>query len=374
LIRLHSSVPALLGAAVLSVGCGGRASAARTPSVPVVIAVAVQKDVPVQLESIGTVEPLATVTVKPQVGGIIDTVHFREGTDVRAGDLLFTIHQRPFEVALRQAESTRARDQAQLRNAEAEARRADSLFGQGILARETYEQARASADALAATVAADEAEIETARVMLGYCLIRSPIDGRTGSLLVHAGNLVKAIDNAPLVVVNRVDPVYVSFAVAEKRLGEIERAMAAGRLVIEAIVPGEDATPVHGQLTFLDNTVDRTTGTIRLKGTFPNRDRRLWPGQFVGTRLTVAMRTAVVVVPSQALQSGQAGAYVYVVKPDMTAEPRPVVVVQDAGGEAVVEKGVVAGEQVVTDGQLRLVPGATVEPKLAATPRAGAAS
>jgi membrane fusion protein, multidrug efflux system len=373
-IRLHPSVPALLGAAVLASACGGRASAARTPSVPVVVAVAVQKDVPVQLEAIGTVEPLATVTVKPQVGGIIDTVHFREGTDVRAGDLLFTIHQRPFEVALRQAESTRARDVAQLKNAEAEARRADSLFGQGILARETYEQARASADALAATVAADDAAIETARVMLGYCLIRSPIDGRTGSLLVHAGNLVKAIDNAPLVVVNRVDPVYVSFAVAEKRLGEIERAMGAGRLVVSAVVPGEDATPIPGQLTFLDNTVDRSTGTIRLKGTFPNRDRRLWPGQFVGARLTVAMRAAAVVIPSQAVQSGQAGAYVYVVKPDMTAEPRPVVVVQDAGGEAVVEKGVAAGEQVVTDGQLRLVPGATVDPKAAAAPTPRTAS
>ena len=358
-------------AASVSAACAGRAPAAQATAVPVVVAVAARKDVPVQVQAIGTVEPFSTVTVKPQVGGVIDTVHFREGADVRAGDLLFTIDRRPFQAAVRQVESARARDAAQLKNAEAEARRAEDLFAQGILAREQYDQAHTASEALAATVHADEAAVENARLELGYCSIRSPIDGRTGSLLVHQGNLVKAVDGGPLVVVNQIDPVYVSFAVPEKRLPEIERAMATGRLVVEAFVPGQAAAPARGQLSFLDNAVDRTTGTIKLKGTFPNRERRLWPGQFVSARLTLAVRAGAVVVPSQALQSGQAGTYVFVVKPDLTAESRPVVVAGDEDGEAVVEKGLSAGERVVTDGQLRLVPGARVEPRTAApTPAA----
>jgi multidrug efflux system membrane fusion protein len=341
--------------------------------VPVVTAVAARRDVPVQVQAIGTVEPFSTVTVKPQVGGIIETVHFNEGTDVRAGELLFTIDRRPYEAALRQAESARERDAAQLRNAQSEARRAESLSTQGILSREAHEQAHAAAEALAATVGSDEAAVETARLQLGYCTIRSPIDGRTGSLLVHPGNLVKAIDGGPLVVVNRVDPVFVSFAVPEKRLGEIEHAMASGRLAVEALLPGDDAAPVPGRLTFLDNAVDRATGTIRLKGTFPNPGRRLWPGQFVSARLTLAVRSGAVVVPSQALQTGQAGTFVFVVKPDLTAESRAVEVAQEADGEAVVEKGLAAGERVVTDGQLRLVPGAKVDLKTPA-PTPGATS
>ena len=364
-MRNRLPLPILL-AGGLSSACAGRAPAAGPRPVPVVIAIAAQKDVPVQLQAIGTVEPLSTVSVKPQVGGVIETVHFSEGADVRAGALLFTIDRRPYEAALRQAESTRARDAAQLQNAQAQARRADELTTQGIVSREQHEQAGATAAALAATVRADEAAIENARLQLEYCTIRSPIDGRTGSLLVHQGNLVKAVDGGPLVVVNRVDPIYVSFAVPEQRLGEIERAMAAGRLVMEAVLPGGDALPEHGRLTFLDNAVDRATGTIKLKGTFPNPARRLWPGQFVNTRLTLAVRSGAVVVPSQALQSGQGGTFVFVVKPDLTAESRPVVVAQEAGGEAVVEKGLAAGERVVTDGQLRLVPGAKVDPKAAA--------
>ena len=363
----------LLLAAGFLPACAGRAPAAGPPAVPVMTAVAAQKDVPVRVQAIGTVEPLSTVTVKPQVGGLIQTVHFNEGTDVRAGDLLFTIDPRPYEAALRQAVSARERDAAQLQNAQAEARRAESLSAQGILSREAYEQSHAASEALAATVRSDEAAVETARLQLGYCTIRSPIEGRTGSLLVHQGNLVKAIDGGPLVVVNRVDPVYVSFAVPEKRLSEIEHAMASGRLVVEALLPGDDAPPISGRLTFLDNAVDRSTGTIRLKGTFPNPGRRLWPGQFVSARLTLAMRSGAVVVPSQALQTGQAGTFVFVVKPDLTAESRAVVVAQEADGEAVVEKGLAAGERVVTDGQLRLVPGAKVDLKPAA-PNPGATS
>jgi multidrug efflux system membrane fusion protein len=263
-VRDRVRLSLLLAAAPLS-ACAGRAPAASPSAVPVVTAVAARKDVPVQVQAIGTVEPFSTVTVKPQVGGLIETVHFKEGTDVRAGDLLFTIDRRPYEAALRQAQSARERDVAQLRNAQAEARRAESLSAQGILSREAHEQAHAASESLAATVRSDEAAVDTARLLLGYCTIRSPIDGRTGSLLVHQGNLVKAVDGGPLVVVNRVDPVYVSFAVPEKRLGEIEHAMASGRLVVEAILPGDGAAPIPGRVTFLDNAVDRSTGTIRLK-------------------------------------------------------------------------------------------------------------
>jgi multidrug efflux system membrane fusion protein len=333
----------------------------------VVTALAAQKDVPVRIQAIGTVEPLSTVTVKPQVGGVIDRVHFSEGSDVRAGDVLFTIDRRPYEAALRQAESARAHDAAQLQNAQAEARRADELVAQGILSREQHDQARTASDALAATVRADEAAVDNARLQLEYCTIRSPIDGRTGSLLVHQGNLVKAVDGGPLVIVNRVDPVYVAFSVPEQRLSEIERAMASGRLVVEAVPSGE-TQPERGRLTFLDNAVDRTTGTIRLKGTFANPTRRLWPGQFVSARLTLSVRSGAVVVPTQALQSGQSGRFVFVVKPDLTAEPRAVVVAQEADGEAVVETGLAAGERVVTDGQLRLVPGSKVNVKATPTP------
>jgi multidrug efflux system membrane fusion protein len=366
-------LPSLLLAAGLFPACAGRPPAPGVPAVPVVIAVVAQKDVPVQVLAMGTVEPFSTVTVKPQVGGVIETVHFSEGTDVRAGDLLFTIDPRPYAAALRQAESARARDAAQLQNAQAEARRAEELHAQGILSREQHDQARTNSEALAATVRADEAAVENAKLQLGYCAIRSPIDGRTGSVLVHQGNLVKAVDGGPLVVVNRVDPVYVSFAVPEQRLSEIERAMASGRLVVEALLPGVDTLPERGHLTFLDNTVDRSTGTIKLKGTFPNPGRRLWPGQFVNARLTLAVRSGVLVVPSQALQTGQTGTFVFVVKADLTAESRPVVVAQEAGGEAVVEKGLAAGERVVTDGQLRLVPGTKVDLKTAA-PTPGATS
>jgi membrane fusion protein, multidrug efflux system len=371
-VRNRTSFLTLLAGA-LSSACAGRAAVAGPPPVPVVTAVAERKDVPVQILAIGTVEPLSTVTVKPQVGGIIDGVHFREGADVRAGDLLFTIDRRPYEAALRQSESMRARDAAQLQNAQAEARRADELVAQGILSHEQHDQARAASEALAASVRADEAAIENARLQLEYCTIRSPIDGRTGSLLVHQGNLVKAIDGGPLVVVNRVEPVFVTFAVPEQRLAAIDRAMAAGRLVVEAVLPGGEAAPEHGRLTFLDNAVDRATGTIKLKGTFPNAGRRLWPGQFVNARLTLGVRSGAVVVPAQALQSGQRGTFVFVIKPDLTAEPRPVVVAQEVEGQAVVEQGLAPGERVVTDGQLRLVPGSKVDLKTPA-PAAGASS
>jgi multidrug efflux system membrane fusion protein len=343
--------------------CGDRANAARPSVVPVVAETAVRKSVPRELRAVGNVETIDTVTVRPQVGGQIVAVHFREGTDVRAGEVLFTIDPRPYEAALRQAEATLARDEANARNARLEAERGESLFVQGVLSREQHDALRNTADSLDATVRADHAAAEAARLNLEYCTIRSPIDGRAGSLLVQRGNVVKAIDGGPLVVINRVDPVYVSFSVPERRLEEVKEARSASRLAVEAVVAGEEARPLFGHLTFLDNAVDRATGTIRLKGRFPNPERRLWPGQFVEVRLSTGTRPDAVVVPSPAIQTGQSGQFVFVVGKDLTVEARPVVAGPELDGSVIVEKGVEAGERVVTDGQIRLVPGAKVELK-----------
>ena len=358
---------AWLGAAVLAGACGGaKVQAERPPAVPVTAAVAVRRDVPVEIKVIGNVEAYSTVSVKPQVGGIVTGVHFREGADVKAGDPLFTIDPRPYEAALRQAEATLARDQASARNAQAEARRAEDLFAQGILSKEAYDQSRSASEALDAAVRADQAAVEKARLDLGFCSIGSPIDGRTGSLLVHGGNLVKAIDGGPLVVINQTNPILVTFAIQEKRLTEVKRRMAAGRLGVDALVPGDPAGPLKGVLAFVDNAVDTGTGTIRLKARFANPERRLWPGLFVNVSLTLDTRAGAIVVPSPAVQAGQQGSFVFVVKPDLTVEARPVVVDGEADGTTVVGKGLEAGEQVVTDGQLRLVPGSRVEVKAGA--------
>ncbi len=351
------------GAGLLVAACGGRTDPPRASAVPVVAETAVRRTVPLQLRAIGNVETIDTVAVKPLVGGELVEVRFREGTDVKTGEVLFTIDPRPYEAALHQAEANLARDEANARNARLEAQRGESLFGQGVLSREQHDALDNSADALDATVRADRAGVEAARLNLGYCTIRSPIDGRAGSLLVQRGNIVKAIDGGPLVVINRVEPVFVSFSLPERRLEEVKAARAAGRLSVEAIVAGEETRPLSGELTFLDNAVDRTTGTIRLKGTFPNKERRLWPGQFVDVRLSTGARPDVVVVPTPAIQTGQAGTFVFVVGKDLTVEARPVVTGPEVDGSVIVEKGVEAGERVVTDGQIRLVPGAKVELK-----------
>lgn len=358
---------AALLALVSLAACGGRAQAKVAPPVPVITAKAVRKDVPVQVRAIGTVEAYQTVAVKAQVSGVVAAVHFREGSDVRAGDRLFTIDPRPYEAALHQAESTLARDQAQAENAGIQARRGEQLLAQGILPQDQYDQARATADAGAAAVRADQAAVENAGLQLAYCTIAAPIGGRTGSLLVHEGNVVKGVDGASLVVINRMVPAYVSFAVPEKRLAEVKAAMAAGRLEVEALLPGDEAAPARGQLSFVDNAVDRTTGTIRLKATFANAERRLWPGQFVTALLTLSVERGAVVVPAQAVQTGQSGTFVFVVKPDQTVEARPVVVEEAGGDERVVRQGLEGGESVVTDGQIRLVPGAKVDLRGAAS-------
>jgi len=361
----------MLAALGASGACARRQAQAAVPvAVPVAAALVERRDVPVEALAIGTVEAYSTVALRPQVSGPIAAVHFAEGADVKAGDLLFTIDPRPFEAALAQAEAALARDRAQARNAAAEAERADALSRQGILSKEQHDAADASATALAATVQADEAAGQNAKLQLSYCAVRAPVSGRAGAVLVHAGNVVQAVTGGPLVVINQVEPVYVSFALPEPRLAELRRAAAAGHVAVEAAVAGEEARPAEGRLTFLDNEVDRSTGTFRLKATFDNRDRRLWPGQFVTARVVLSVRKAAIVAPSAAVQSGQQGTYAFVVTPDHKAEMRRVVTGPSLGDSVVIDEGLRAGETVVTDGHVRVVPGGPVEVKDAA-PAAG---
>jgi multidrug efflux system membrane fusion protein len=331
-------------------------------SAPVTTAAATLAAVPVQVHAIGNVEAFSTISVKAQVAARVEKAYFTEGRDVSKGDLLFTLDRRPFDTALQQAEANLARDQAQLENAGAEADRYTKLFQDGIVSKEQYDSMRTNADALAASVRADKAAIDKAHIDLSYCSIQSPINGRTGALLVHPGNLVKDND-AALVVLNQIHPIYVTFSVPEQHLADIKRYQAEAPLKVEAIIPNQEQNAAKGELTFIDNAVDSTTGTIKLKGTFQNPDNQLWPGQFVNVALTLRTQANAVVAPSQAVQTGQAGQYVFVVKPDMTVEYRPVVVAGSIGAETVIQKGLAAGETLVTDGQLRLVPGMKVAVK-----------
>jgi multidrug efflux system membrane fusion protein len=366
----HAIFPLFLLSVVFAfAGCAPQTTVSQrvaVPAVPVAVATVVEKTVPVDIRVIGNVEAFSTVSVKSQVEGIVERVHFREGQDVRQGDLLFTIDSRPFEAALHQAEANLARDAALEKNAKAQADRYSKLFEAGIVSQEQYDQFRTNAESYEAAVRADKAAVERAKLDLSYCTIHSPIDGRTGALIVHEGNLVKANADTPLVVINQISPIYVNFSVPEEYLPEIRKYRAHGELGVQAIVPNVNRPP-EGLLSFLDNTVDTTTGTVKLKGKFDNRDRQLWPGQFVNVVLKLTTQPNAIVVPSQAVQTGQSGQYVFVIKPDMTAESRPVVAGSTVGGESVIEKGLQLGENVVTDGQLRLAPGSKVELKSAVT-------
>ncbi len=337
---------------------------AQTPqdiaAAPVTVAVSVLKTVPVQLRAIGNVEAYSTVSVRSQIGGVLVRVHFKEGQDTEKDDLLFTIDPRPYEAALKQAEATLARDTAQLENAREQARRYEELVKKGYVTQEQYEQVRTNAVALEATVSADRAVVENARLNLKYCYIYSPISGRTGNLNVNEGNLIKANADSSMVVINQVQPVYVTFSVPEQNLTDIRRHMSGGKLNIDAYASREDRDPLQGVLTFIDNTVDISTGTIKLKGQFENKGKRLWPGQFVDIRTTLTNLLNAVVVPSGAVQTGQQGQYLYVVSGE-TAELRQVTAGSEYEGMTVILKGLQAGETVVTDGQLRIMPGARVE-------------
>lgn len=331
--------------------------------VPVMAAKAIRKTVPVQLRAIGNVEAYSTVSVKSQIEGVLTQVNFTEGQDVKKGDLLFVIDPRPYEAALKQAEANLARDMALMDNAREEARRYSELVRRGYVAQSQYDQVRTNAEALEATVQADKATVENARLRLSYCYIYAPITGRTGSLLANRGNLIKANADTPMVVIHQIRPVYVNFSVPENRLPEIKKFMTAGKLQIDVHTAQDETGPVRGLLSFIDNTVDIATGTIKLKGTFPNEERRLWPGQFVDVVMTLTSQPDSTVVPSEAVQTGQQGQFIFVVRPDFTVEAHPIVTGMAFDGEIVIEKGIQPGDTVVTDGQMRLVPGARVEIK-----------
>ncbi len=350
-------------AIVLAGGCERKAPPPRKPPVPVMVATVAQKTVPVQIKAIGNVEAYSTVGVKSQIGGELSQVHFREGQDVKKGDLLFTIDPRPYEAALKQAEANLAKDTAQLDNAREEVRRYAELVKKGYVAQEQYDQIRTNNAALEATVNADKAMVENARLQLKYCYIYSPITGRTGNLQSNQGNLIKANADTSIVTVNQVQPIYVTFSVPEQYLSDIKKYMASGKLKVGAVIGNEEDRPEEGVLTFVDNTVDVATGTIKMKATFANRERRLWPGQFVNAVMTLTSQPNAIVAPSAAVQTGQKGQFVFVVKSDLTVESRPVNVSRTSGDESVIENGLQPGERVVTDGQLRLVPGAVVEIK-----------
>ena len=329
---------------------------------PVTVEAAGRKTMPVQLRAIGNVEAYASVQIKSRVAGELTKVHFREGQDVNKGDLLFTIDPRPFKAALESAQANQARDTALAKKADEDVKRYTELMKEELVSRDRYEQVIANAEAMKATVNADKAAVENARLQLNYCTIYAPISGRTGSLLVNEGNQIKANDDKPMVVIYQMQPVYVAFSVPEQNLSEIKKFMSRGKLGVEAYISGEDKSPVQGVLTFIDNAVDTSTGTIMMKATFDNRERTLWPGQFVTVRITLATIHDAVVVPAQAVQTGQQGQFVFVVKGD-AAELRTVTTGITHKEMTVIEKGLAPGEQVITDGQMRLAPGAKVEIK-----------
>ncbi|NMC72294.1 MAG: efflux RND transporter periplasmic adaptor subunit, partial [Myxococcales bacterium] len=356
-------VAALLALVLASCAAESKAPAGRggpPPPVPVRVGRAERKTVPVRLSAIGTVVPIQVVAVRPRVGGQIVAVEFEEGQTVHAGDVLFRIDPRPYEVALVQAEAAVRRDKAQLAYRRTETGRYRTLVEREMAARDQLDQARANVAALEAAIAAGEATVAAARLNLEFATITSPIDGRTGSLLVTAGNVVPAGGDKPLVVIHQLRPIHVSFAVPERELPEIRTRQAAAPLPVEALPRGATA-PSRGRLAFVDNTVDPATGTIQLKAVFDNDDESLWPGQFVDVALTLGEMSDVVVVPAAAVQASQEGHTVFVVGAGDVVEVRPVRVLRMDEREAVVGEGLSGGETVVTDGHLRLRPGSRVK-------------
>jgi multidrug efflux system membrane fusion protein len=356
-----------LGALVLillmAAGCSKQQAAAppRATSVPVVVAKVTQRAMPVQLSAIGNVESY-TVSVQAQVAGELLQVHFKEGDFVRKDQLLFTIDPRPYEAILSQVQATLARDKAVAANSRAQAQRYLTLREQGVVSPSDAETYTSAADAAEATVAADEAALKTAQLNLDYCRIYSPMDGRTGAVMVKPGNLVKVAD-VPIVVIKQVSPIHVDFTVPQEYLAQIKKYLAAGPLRVEAAAPSNPGHPEIGELVFVDNAVDTTTGTIHLRANFENSHGVLWPGLYVNTMMTLAQESNATVIPSQAITAGQQGAFVYIVQADGSVAARPVISSRTVEGLAVIDKGLQPGETVVTDGQVRLVPGAKVQIK-----------
>ena len=358
-------IPALaLGAAILINGCSRNANQGAGEGAPVLVAQAIETNVPVQIDPppVGHVMPYSTVTIRPQIGGILSEVHFQEGQEVKKGDLLFTIDPRPTQAALISARANLTRDQAQLENARIQFSREQKLFEQKLVSQDEFDTSNAALDALTGTVAADQAAVTNAELNLEFTQIRAPFDGKTGSLQFYQGNVVKAPDDT-LLTINQIHPIYVAFAVPEQYLPVIKKEMNEKSLKVTATFQNLEGPQPQGELTFIDNSVDMTTGTIQLKATFPNETSALWPGQFVEVKLTLSELMNAITVPSQAVQTGQNGQFVYVVKPDQTVEERPITIGISYQGVTVVQQGLKTGETVVTDGQLRLTPGMSVDIK-----------
>ncbi len=327
---------------------------------PVTVASVEQKSVPVRVEAIGNVEPYTSVQIKARVDGQIVEVNFREGQEVRQGDVLFRIDPRPYEAALRQAEAAAARDHAQLERARAQDTRYKELLEKKFVSADGYAQIQTNAMTAEAVAKASDAAVENARVQFDYTTIRSPITGYVGKILLQRGNIARAADPNSIAVVNQVHPIYVSFAVPEQRLSEIRNRMAAGLLGVDVVPSDSKGKAISGKLAFIDNAVDQTTGTIKLRAIFENTDNALWPGQFANVSLRLYDQNDALVVPARSVQTGPDGQFVFVVKPDHSVEVRTINVARTDGETAIVASGVQKGEQVVTQGQLRLAPGTKV--------------
>ncbi len=360
----------LAGLAAVAIGvyffvADGRAKESAKPApksggVPVVVTSVMMQSLPVRLAAIGNAEAVATVAVKARVDGQILSVNFKEGEEVRKGAILFRIDQRPFEAALRQAEANYLRDKAQRDHARTQEKRYQELLEKNFISKDAFAQFRTNATTAEATAKASEAALENAKLNLAYCTITSPIDGFVGRTLLQAGNLVKANDVNPLVVINQVKPIYVNFSVPEQSLPLLRKYMSAGPLTVEALAPGEPKPLAEGKVQFVDNAVDPNTGTIKVRAQFENQNAALWPGQFVNVSVRLYDQPDAIVIPSRAVQTGPEGQYVYVVKTDLTAEVRKISV-ERTDGDNVVVKGLAKDEQVVTRGGLRLSPGTKVQ-------------
>ena len=351
----------VLGLAALAfVGCRQEAPPAfERPPAPVAVTAAVTRDVPVYLDEVGKVAAREVVSVEPQLSGRITRIHFSDGAHLRKGDLLFTIDPRPFQAQLDAAEATLAQGQAALDLARIQFVRAETLIATKAVSQEEFDLKKNAVDVAAAQVEQSRAAVETAKLNLEYCFIRSPIDGRAGQRLVDTGNVVTA-NSGSLLTIQRLDPVYADFTVPENDLTAVQRNMARGSLKVEVRLPDEPGDPRVGALTFLDNTVQDGTGTVKLRATIPNNDHRFWPGRFVKIRLVLDTLQQAVLVPASAPQASVQGPFVYVVKEDSTAEQRPVTPGQRQGDLVVISKGLNAGERIVVDGQLGVTPGGKV--------------
>ena len=353
----------LLSLFLFIAACSGDKKPPPPPPVPVLVATVTEKTVPVELKVIGNVEAYSTVSIKSRLAGQLVQVNFKEGQDVKQGELLFVIDPRPYEAALRQVEANLVRDKALATKAQADAGRYAELIRKQFVSQQDYDQAKATAESLGATVNAGQVAVQNARLNLSYCYIKAPISGRTGGLIAHQGNMIKENADTAMLVINQIQPIYVSFAVPEQNLAAVRQYMAAEKVPVSAVIAGQENTPEIGVLSFIDNTVDKTTGTILCKATFTNEPKRLWPGLFVNVVVQLSTEPNAIIVSSQAVQTSQEGQIVFVVKPDLTVEIRPVEVGRPINGEVIITKGLKPGERVVTDGQLRLVPGAKVEIK-----------